>query len=444
MSALPISMQWSPETPQGRAKAAGRLALWRLLCEFGLLATLQVVPTFFLRGVPFFPGESPFPWTILGWVVYLALNQRYFSAIPRPIILIACANLLGAAGYVASGMVVDLLFPINQGLACLALAGVFARRAANERNLSVIAAVTAVLIALATYASIARNNIEIFAEGGSRAGFSLIGWFAVIMLSATLALPGWFKVFSVAPILLILRSGSRSAMVAGGLQLAVMYLLTRQRTLNWRRLLVVGVVAVVLFAAVPEPATTIQTTLARSPEDWERLVDIRGARALVWQAWWDFFLEHPSLFGHGLVTYGWRLGFEMGPHNGILHFFNGYGIISGVLYLWGCFALFGALLRLRPPLPPVVIWSLGLVLAQFSHGFFEATTVAEGTVHVVGLFAAYGTGVGLQHARASARRGPAARVAWAGQRTRLLNLRGLRRASGSGASGGNEDGAATT
>jgi hypothetical protein len=120
--------------------------------------------------------------------------------------------------------------------------------------------------------------------------------------------------------------------------------------------------------------------------------------ALFWlKALWN----KPTLFGNGIYTYGAAAEFDTWPHNGLLHVFNGLGVICGVIYLWGIVKVMIRLWQMKAYLPNHIAWAAAFFVTLLLRSYGEAQLyVAD--YHIAGFAITYGSGLalwGIEHSR---------------------------------------------
>ena len=377
---------------------------FRMLAELGFLCLVEALPNILKWG-----DSRIFEVSTVPLLLYLIVNRAWLPNVPRLVWVLSAVHLLGTAGVLESDFSTDFFFPLNASVHCLCVLGVFAHKYYHLRDFRRVAVCAFILIGFAIQISIMRNDVQLMIEGGMRKGTNLIGWFGAVQCAFVFALPGPWRFLAILPLGVIIRSGCRSALGAVIIQFAIVHFLSRDRKLERDRLVMTFFLIATLFAGAMA-FESLLTTLPKTMQPmggWARMVNSGQAasnRAIPLYGWLVFLIQHPSFTGHGINTYGIRYFVGEWPHNGILHVFNGYGVISGFLYLWFCLGYLKTLWRTRLPLPEQVVWGIGFMCAILFRGMIECTIVGE-SLHAIGVLATYGVGAGLYAALDAKSRG---------------------------------------
>jgi len=130
------------------------------------------------------------------------------------------------------------------------------------------------------------------------------------------------------------------------------------------------------------------------PAAVDRLTSDENTRSGMWKAGLQLFFQSPVV-GHGWLSSSGRGTANL--HNVYLQILAETGIVGGVLFLLGVFAIARLIRRLAPKIQPVdrpiYYLALGLVVALMVHGMVESALILGSTVNTM----LFGFALGLFH-----------------------------------------------
>jgi len=341
---------------------------------------------------------------------YILIQFGRARRISRLVWLLSLGLALGSLGSLSTGNLTDFFEPLHLGLCSLALMGFFLGEYNREEDARFLAQLIVIVLPIAVWQSIARNGLaKEWVEGGRR-GVNLAAFF--LMLAGTycfLLRKRWM--FLAMPFYLgVAMLGSRTTFVTA-LAFPVIYCML-SRSVRKYFLSNIPLLLFLVFLAIGlvlvssnNPGETVQAQLGGSyglgrfvSDAMESGMEQRTNLALFWlKALWN----KPTLFGNGIYTYGAAAEFDTWPHNGLLHVFNGLGVICGVIYLWGIVKVMIRLWQMKAYLPNHIAWAAAFFVTLLLRSYGEAQLyVAD--YHIAGFAITYGSGLalwGIEHSR---------------------------------------------
>ncbi len=317
------------------------------------------------------------------------------------------AMALGAIGGMKSDNMEDIWVPLHMALVALAVMGIFVAEYNRQEDTRFLGVIFVVLMPLAVWQSISRNNLwEEWAEGGRR-GVNLQALFIMLAASYALLLKGRWKLLVVPLYGVLFILGSRTGFFTA-LAVPIIYGTINRTTRKDLLSAVPGLAAAALclFAAVILYQRSLSVGGLTGDENIPSGLRVEGRyqsdelkesglmRLEISRKWLEFLREQPTLFGNGCRWYTGRFGEEYYPHNGFLHVFNGYGVISGFLYSWVCISVILSLWKRRHGLAPHIVWAGAFFFSMILRKFGEAQLLVV-PVHVAGFGIMYAVGLAI-------------------------------------------------
>jgi hypothetical protein len=332
-----------------------------------------------------------------GYILYF--NER-LSRTPRLVLWLSLGLSLGAIGGLATGAMRDFYQPLHLALTALAVAGLFVSEYNRLEDARFLAVALMVLLPVASWRSVARNNLlEQWAEG-SRAGVNLQALFGMIAASYTLLLRGPWKLLALPFYCGLFLLGSRTGFFTA-LAFPVVYFSVSKEVRRelFRHAGLLGMVVLLIagggvYQRIQRNAETADLPVDTSRHSGEALREGIMLRLDLGLYWTDFLWRQPTLFGNGYDTYGSRSDASFSPDNGFLHLFNGLGVVCGVIYLSVCFTVLQRLWRVRATLPPHIAWAGAFFASLLLRHVGESQFIVL-SVHIAGFAVTYGTGLAI-------------------------------------------------
>ena len=336
------------------------------------------------------------------FAVYIAATLSRVPRVPKVVFWIAIAMALGIPGGWHSVYPDDLWTPISLSLAAISVMGMFVAEFHSEEDLRLISIVAILALPLACYCSISRNGLGDLWGAGSRIGLNLMGYFMATACVYAMTMRTPYIFLSLLPMLLLAGSRTGTAMVVIPLLLYPRFakLLARK---SLSIVLVIGVLLLVgrfLFAGkIDQKIHDLTVHYEESLYHKERFAfdDMRDGlttRFKIADGWLGYTIKHPAIFGHGIISYAWQGENIDPPHNGILHVFNGFGILSGIIYTAVLAWLVILYFQRRKALSVQFSWAGAFFIAICSRMFTE-TQLAVSVNHIAGFLLCYGLGLAV-------------------------------------------------
>jgi len=338
---------------------------------------------------------------------YILFQFRRAGRISRLVWLLSLGLALGSLGSLATGNFTDLYEPLHLGLCSLALIGFFLSEYNREEDARFLARLIVIMLPIAVWQSIARNGLaKEWSEGGRR-GVNLAAFFLMLAGTYCFLLRKRWMLLAVPFYIGVLILGSRTTFVTA-LAFPVIYCVLSRSIRNYFLrnipiLLVLVALAISLVYFSSDLVDIIQAHLGGSfglgRFDYNTLQSGGEQRANLTLFWLKALWEKPTLFGNGIYTYGAAAEFETWPHNGLLHVFNGLGVICGAIYLWVIVKVMIRLWQTKAFLPNQIAWAAAFFVTLFLRSFGEAQLFVAG-IHIAGFAITYGSGLaiwGVEH-----------------------------------------------
>ena len=341
-------------------------------------------------------------------ITYILFQFRRAGRISRLVWLLSLGLALGSLGSLATGNFTDLLQPLHLGLCSLALIGFFLSEYHREEDARFLARLIVILLPIAVWQSIARNGLaKEWAEGGRR-GVNLAALFMMLAGTYCFLLRKRWMLLAVPFYLGVLILGSRTTFVTA-LAFPVIYCMLIRSIRNYFlrnipiMLLVLVALAISLAFVSSNLVDIIKAPLGGSLGtvrfNYDAVESGGTQRANLTVFWLKALWEKPTFFGNGFYTYGAAAEYETWPHNGILHVFNGLGVICGAIYLWVIVKVMIRLWQMKAFLPKQIAWAAAFFVTMFLRSFGEAQLFVAG-IHIAGFAITYGSGLaiwGVEH-----------------------------------------------
>jgi len=366
----------------------------RMLCEMGWLTLAMTVQLY----VPETKGYL----IVCGLLAaYMLVYSGRAERVSGVVWFFSFGLALGSFGGLATGDVTDLYQPLHLALCSLAIMGFFVSEYNREEDARFIGGIIVVLLPLAAWQSITRNGLaDEWTEGGRR-GVNLIALFLMLAASYGFLLKGRWKLVALPMYAMLFLLGSRTALITA-LALPVIYC-GINRTMRqyisrntWSLSLVIGVFLIAIlcqdyFAGIKE---YLGGAMGQNRFEANALKEGSDQRLNLTLEWLKYLWDKPTWFGHGIYTYGVEVEYDHWPHEGILHVFNGFGVICGSIYLWACIRVASRLWRKRAFLPPHISWAAAFFAAILIRALGEAQLIVH-SIHISGFAVTYGTGLAI-------------------------------------------------
>ncbi|MCL5023312.1 MAG: O-antigen ligase family protein [Nitrospirae bacterium] len=366
--------------------------------EFALIVLIQLVPRYFVEpNVP----EPVFALAlnVALWCAYLAANHSYLRRAPKSAWILFVAYVVAASGYLESETLTNLFLPLRDAFLSLAMFGIFSQKYNESKYVRAFSLASILLMPLIIWQSVTRNNIDLLAQVASRHGLNLIGYFSVIFTCFSfIAFNGKLRALTIIPILLVLISASRAALI-GVIIISLSYINfsvhIKRGTLIRGLFFLIGcsvVLAILGLFFYQDVAFYFSDISERSM----RIVQFSDIDRLdQWSFWLDYMLDSPSFMGNGLATYARKPFIVYYPHNAYLHMLNGGGLLAGMLYIIACISMGCILFKKGRAATVEASVSHALLFFLLLRGMVEADPIGSSDIHIVSLLVAYIVGVGF-------------------------------------------------
>jgi hypothetical protein len=343
---------------------------------------------------------------------YILYQFRRARRISRLVWLLSLGLALGSLGSLATGNVTDFFEPLHIGLCSLAVIGFFLSEYNREEDARFLARLIVILLPIAVWQSIARNDLaKEWAEGGRR-GVNLAAFFLMLAGTYCFLLRKRWMLLAVPFYLGVLILGSRTTFITA-LAFPVIYCMLSRSVRNYilhnipvLPLLVLVALAISLVLFSSNLAEIIKAPLGGSLGvvrfDYETVEGGAEQRTNLTLFWLKALWDKPTLFGNGVYTYGAAAEFNTWPHNGLLHVFNGLGVICGVIYLWVIVKVMIRLWQMKAYLPNHIAWAAAFFVILLLRSFGEAQWFVANN-HIAGFAVTYGSGLAIWGAEHSMR-----------------------------------------
>jgi hypothetical protein len=332
---------------------------------------------------------------------YLVFFFRRVESCSKMVWLLSIGLALGSIGGLATGNMGDIFEPLHMGLSALTVMGGFVVKYNKHDDTAFIGLLIIVLMPVAIWQSVVRNNLLALWSSGSRFGVNLSALFLMIGATYGFLLKGWRKSVVIPFYVCLYMLGSRTGFITS-LAFPLIYSALspkiRHYLMRHQILFTVSLVLVFIAGWYFDLMDMMKADFL-FPVGTERYgggavnegADQRIGIAILWL---KYLWEYPSLFGHGIDTYGAFWGGNRYPHNGLLHVFNGLGVICGLIYLWVIVRVMLLLLPNYKAMPQYVIWSVTFIISMLIRSFGEAQLLVS-SIHIAGFAITYAFGVAI-------------------------------------------------
>jgi hypothetical protein len=341
--------------------------------------------------------------------VYILFQFGRARRISRLVCLLSLGLSLGSLGSLATGNFEDLFPPLHLGLCSLAVMGLFLSEYNREEDARFLAHL--ILLPIAVWQSIARNDLAKEWEEGGRRGVNLAALFLMLAGSYSFLLRKRWILLAVPFYLGVLILGSRTSFITA-MALPVIYCMLNRsiRIYFFRNIPIIVLVMVALAISIAFVSSNLFEIIKAQfggsfgigRFDYGTLQNGGQQRTNLTLLWLKALWEKPTYFGNGIYTYQAIADYETWPHNGLLHVFNGLGGICGVIYLWVIVKVMIRLWQMRTCLPNHIAWAAAFFVAMFLRSFGEAQLFVAGN-HIAGFAITYGSGLAIWGAEHSIR-----------------------------------------
>jgi hypothetical protein len=378
----------------------------RMLCEMGWL-TLAMTISLFIYGKPGYMIG------LLMLMMYVLVYRARVARCSSLVWMLAIGLALGAIGGLSTDSVKNIYEPLLMGFSALAVMGGFVTKYNRHEDTMLLGAILALLMPVAIWQSVQRNDLLFLWGVGSRKGVNLIALFLMIGASYCFLLKDKWKIVAVPFYIGLYLLGSRTGFITS-LAFPVIFcaLNPKSRAYLLKNSVLLSIVLGCLIFSIwywdllAEPGLKSAAPIGTQRFEGGAISQGATQRIDLNLLWLKYLWTNPTLFGNGIDTYGIHFGGDTFPHNGFLHVFNGLGIISGILYLVVCIRVLQVILPRSLIIPVHIVWAVTFFLSMILRSFGEAQVLVS-SVHIAGFAVTYATGLTI----------------WAAERIRIKAVR---------------------